>query len=113
LIMICLRCMAACVLFIIVISSPAERHEKRGTIEKKAWWNFAYQMLSIFGIGNSAFLFDYGCFCGLRGHGESVDTIDNCCQVHDACYSMEKTELNVKTKKTAVIGMCACVKRFL
>ncbi|VDI20129.1 secretory phospholipase A2 [Mytilus galloprovincialis] len=90
--MIFLRYMAACALFIIVISNPAERHEKRGTIQKKAWWNFTYQMLSIFGLGNSLFLFDYGCFCGYRGHGESVDTIDNCCQVHDACYTMIEEE---------------------
>jgi len=28
----------------------------------------------------------YGCYCGLGGGGKSVDDIDKCCQVHDACY---------------------------
>ncbi|XP_065181979.1 basic phospholipase A2 PA-12A-like [Sycon ciliatum] len=29
---------------------------------------------------------NYGCWCGVGGSGPTVDNIDACCKVHDACY---------------------------
>src|SRR5262249_48875066 len=29
---------------------------------------------------------DYGCFCGLKGAGTPVDTVDQCCKDHDDKY---------------------------
>ncbi|XP_052065678.1 acidic phospholipase A2 2-like [Mytilus californianus] len=87
--MVLLRYVAACVLCMIVTSSPAER---RGTITKKAWWNLSYQMIDIFGLGISASVLDYGCYCGYHGYGIPVDNIDSCCQVHDNCYGNVEAE---------------------
>ncbi|XP_073510265.1 phospholipase A2 [Phyllobates terribilis] len=58
----------------------------------RALWNF--HSLIKCAIPNSAPLKEfnnYGCYCGLGGHGTPKDTLDRCCQVHDNCYSQVKT----------------------
>eukprot|EP00117_Sycon_ciliatum_P027273 scpid102194/ scgid22197/ len=35
---------------------------------------------------------NYGCWCGVGGGGPTVDSIDQCCKVHDACYGSVETQ---------------------
>ncbi|XP_067842832.1 LOW QUALITY PROTEIN: acidic phospholipase A2 E-like [Heptranchias perlo] len=36
--------------------------------------------------------FDYGCYCGLGGHGKPLDAVDRCCWQHDVCYGKFESE---------------------
>ncbi|XP_068094807.1 phospholipase A2 [Hyperolius riggenbachi] len=59
-----------------------------GNPHNRALWQF--HSLIKCAIPNSAPLQEfnnYGCYCGLGGHGTPKDALDRCCQVHDNCYS--------------------------
>ncbi|XP_052066914.1 acidic phospholipase A2-like [Mytilus californianus] len=115
--MLTLHYIAACVLFVLVHSSPAgysknifnevkhfiERSNSvnlnklkdpaasdaqilHSNMSKKALWNFAFQMSTIFGFSRATELADYGCYCGIGGGGTPLDGLDGCCKAHDDCW---------------------------
>uniref|UniRef100_A0A4W3IIW6 Phospholipase A2 n=1 Tax=Callorhinchus milii TaxID=7868 RepID=A0A4W3IIW6_CALMI len=61
----------------------------------KALWQFRGMIKCSIPDSNPLLEFNnYGCYCGYGGGGTPVDTLDQCCFVHDNCYgdTMEMEE---------------------
>jgi hypothetical protein len=74
-------------------------------------WELA-KILSDYGISawTQSKLTTHGCWCGWGDddppNGDTVDSVDMCCKVHDQCYDNAQDDRNVKRSCDHSLGSC-------
>ncbi|XP_030273878.1 phospholipase A2-like [Sparus aurata] len=71
-------------LLLLLLSAACKLSDQQ---ESSAFWQFG-NMIWCVQPGVIPFKYNnYGCYCGLGGAGTPVDEVDQCCKVHDDCYT--------------------------
>ncbi|XP_078529258.1 phospholipase A2 crotoxin basic subunit CBb-like [Lissotriton helveticus] len=86
----------ATVILLSALADPCSSltREKRSLLDMVATlWCYRNRLgISLLGINL------YGCYCGTGGSGATVDSVDQCCFLHDCCYHHSRVFLKCRSK---------------
>ncbi|GFT69523.1 phospholipase A(2) [Nephila pilipes] len=84
-----LSVIAVLCLGLLLTSVVGDEYSQKGSFirKRRSLMNLSTMVSEVTGRESTDFV-SYGNYCGLGGSGAPVDSIDQCCQIHDLCYNL-------------------------